>query len=239
VWQSFLSIFPHLLGGTMATSQRCCHLPGEMLNSAAECADRARIKEPVQWHIFGSFVGNVDFCYSINVVEDLNLDKFQFCGAVSNSEIGWLVWFFVSMLSTKKGMSSGRFYRSSHSAEIELRNRLRTYHTACMWHSLQCSWIGIFDCGKWHFLKNQDMQHSHPRQHFDRLLRENNNTYVKIHTVGNLYLKYKMSTSHKSIETTAKVMLHEFFDAQISAEHIVCVICSVDDCSVCTGPCPF
>jgi hypothetical protein len=79
------------------------------------------------------------------------------------------------------------------------------------------------------------MQHSHPRQHFDRLLRENNNTYVKIHTVGNLYLKYKMSTSHKSIETTAKVMLHEFFDAQISAEHIVCVICSVDDCSVCTG----
>jgi hypothetical protein len=29
----------------MATSQRCCHLPGEMLNSAAECADRARIEE--------------------------------------------------------------------------------------------------------------------------------------------------------------------------------------------------
>jgi hypothetical protein len=28
----------------MATSQRCCHLPGEMLNSAAECADRARIE---------------------------------------------------------------------------------------------------------------------------------------------------------------------------------------------------
>jgi hypothetical protein len=27
----------------MATSQTCCHLPGEMLNSAAECADRARI----------------------------------------------------------------------------------------------------------------------------------------------------------------------------------------------------
>jgi hypothetical protein len=27
----------------MATSQRCCHLPDEMLNSAAECADRARI----------------------------------------------------------------------------------------------------------------------------------------------------------------------------------------------------
>jgi hypothetical protein len=45
VWQSFLSIFPHLLGGTMATSQRCCHLPGKMLNSAAECADRAQIRE--------------------------------------------------------------------------------------------------------------------------------------------------------------------------------------------------
>jgi hypothetical protein len=43
VWQSFRSIFPHLSGGTMATSQTCCHLPGELLNSAAECADRARI----------------------------------------------------------------------------------------------------------------------------------------------------------------------------------------------------
>jgi hypothetical protein len=43
VCQSFLSISPHLLGGTMAKSQTCCHLPGEMLNSAAECADRARI----------------------------------------------------------------------------------------------------------------------------------------------------------------------------------------------------
>jgi hypothetical protein len=27
----------------MATSQTCCHLPGELLNTAAECADRARI----------------------------------------------------------------------------------------------------------------------------------------------------------------------------------------------------
>jgi hypothetical protein len=43
VWQSFLSISPHLSGGTMATSQRYCHLPGEMLNSDAECADRAQI----------------------------------------------------------------------------------------------------------------------------------------------------------------------------------------------------
>jgi hypothetical protein len=43
VWQSFLSIFPHLSGGTMATSQACCHLPHKMLNSAAKCADRARI----------------------------------------------------------------------------------------------------------------------------------------------------------------------------------------------------
>jgi hypothetical protein len=44
VWQSFLSIFPHLSGGTMATSQTCCHLSGELLNSAAECADRDRIE---------------------------------------------------------------------------------------------------------------------------------------------------------------------------------------------------
>jgi hypothetical protein len=31
----------------MATSQTCCHLPGELLNSAAECADRARIESPL------------------------------------------------------------------------------------------------------------------------------------------------------------------------------------------------
>jgi hypothetical protein len=43
VWQSFLSIFHHLSGRTMAISQTCRHLQGEMLNSAAECADRARI----------------------------------------------------------------------------------------------------------------------------------------------------------------------------------------------------
>jgi hypothetical protein len=47
VWQSFLSICPHLSGGTMATSQRCCHLPGEMLNSAAKCADRARRQKKI------------------------------------------------------------------------------------------------------------------------------------------------------------------------------------------------
>jgi hypothetical protein len=41
VWQLFLSIFPNLSVGTMATSQTCCHLPGKMLNSAAECADRS------------------------------------------------------------------------------------------------------------------------------------------------------------------------------------------------------
>jgi hypothetical protein len=29
----------------MATSQTCCHLPGKMINSAAECADRAQIQE--------------------------------------------------------------------------------------------------------------------------------------------------------------------------------------------------
>jgi hypothetical protein len=43
VWQSFLSIFPHLSGETMSTSQTCCHLPGELSNSVAECADRAQI----------------------------------------------------------------------------------------------------------------------------------------------------------------------------------------------------
>jgi hypothetical protein len=41
--RSFQSIFLHLLGGTMATSQTCCHLPAEMLNLAANGADRARI----------------------------------------------------------------------------------------------------------------------------------------------------------------------------------------------------
>jgi hypothetical protein len=46
VWQSFLCIFPNLSVGTMATSHTCCHLPDEMLNSAAECADRARISLP-------------------------------------------------------------------------------------------------------------------------------------------------------------------------------------------------
>jgi hypothetical protein len=32
----------------MATSQTCCHLPGEMLNSAAECAYRARIRLSIE-----------------------------------------------------------------------------------------------------------------------------------------------------------------------------------------------
>jgi hypothetical protein len=43
VWQSFLSLFLHLSVETMATSQTCCPLPGKMLNSAAEYADRALI----------------------------------------------------------------------------------------------------------------------------------------------------------------------------------------------------
>jgi hypothetical protein len=34
----------------MATSQTCCHLPGEMLNSAAECVDRAPIGATHQIH---------------------------------------------------------------------------------------------------------------------------------------------------------------------------------------------
>jgi hypothetical protein len=49
VQQSFLSISPHLLAGTMATSQKCCHLSGKMLNSSAECADRARIYWTLKW----------------------------------------------------------------------------------------------------------------------------------------------------------------------------------------------
>jgi hypothetical protein len=43
VWQSYLFVFPHLSVGTMATSQMCCHLTDKKLESAAECADRARI----------------------------------------------------------------------------------------------------------------------------------------------------------------------------------------------------
>jgi hypothetical protein len=43
VSQSFPSVFPLLSGGTMATSEGCCHLTGAMLNLAAEAADRARI----------------------------------------------------------------------------------------------------------------------------------------------------------------------------------------------------
>jgi hypothetical protein len=49
VWHSFLSISPHHSAGSMATSQTCYHLPGKMLNSAAECADRARIKQTCQF----------------------------------------------------------------------------------------------------------------------------------------------------------------------------------------------
>jgi hypothetical protein len=44
--QSFLSVFPDLSVGTMATCLKCCHLPGEMLNLAAKAADRAR----KSWH---------------------------------------------------------------------------------------------------------------------------------------------------------------------------------------------
>jgi hypothetical protein len=29
----------------MSTSQTCCHLPGKILNSAAECANRARVEK--------------------------------------------------------------------------------------------------------------------------------------------------------------------------------------------------
>jgi hypothetical protein len=43
--------FPPISGGTMASSQTCCHLPVEILNSAAECADRARICATRLWLI--------------------------------------------------------------------------------------------------------------------------------------------------------------------------------------------
>jgi hypothetical protein len=43
MWQSFFSVFCFLLVGTMATGQKYCHLPGEMLILAAKAADRARI----------------------------------------------------------------------------------------------------------------------------------------------------------------------------------------------------
>jgi hypothetical protein len=35
--------FPHLSVGTLATGQMAVHLTGEMLNSVAECTDRARM----------------------------------------------------------------------------------------------------------------------------------------------------------------------------------------------------
>jgi hypothetical protein len=49
---------------------------------------------------------------------------------------------------------------------------------------------------------------------------------------GNLYLKYKMSTSYKSIEKSGKVMLRELCDAQISAELTFEVSCSIVDLRV-------
>jgi hypothetical protein len=82
VWQSFLSIFPHLLGGTMATSQRCCHLPGEMLNSAAKCADRARIRVQirvrfrVRFHAQFAFKPNRDLIFHLTHIIIVRL-KFQ------------------------------------------------------------------------------------------------------------------------------------------------------------------
>jgi hypothetical protein len=43
VYQSFLSVFPYISDETMATGQKCCHLPGEMLNLTAKAGDRAQI----------------------------------------------------------------------------------------------------------------------------------------------------------------------------------------------------
>jgi hypothetical protein len=44
VSQSFMSVFLHLSLRTMATGQKCCHLPGKMLNFTAKAADRAQIQ---------------------------------------------------------------------------------------------------------------------------------------------------------------------------------------------------
>jgi hypothetical protein len=78
VWQSFLSVFPHLSGGTTATSQTCCHLPGEPLNSAAECADRARIGiKPVSVSLFVRNLskrrGRIGLNNVIIIIHDINL----------------------------------------------------------------------------------------------------------------------------------------------------------------------
>jgi hypothetical protein len=53
----------------MATSQTCCHLPGKMLNSAAECADRARItgarEENEEQNLVWALKGNLGLLYVI------------------------------------------------------------------------------------------------------------------------------------------------------------------------------
>jgi hypothetical protein len=50
----------------MATSQTCCHLPSEMLNSAAECADRARIRFLGVLALYSLVL--VITCYSVDAV---------------------------------------------------------------------------------------------------------------------------------------------------------------------------
>jgi hypothetical protein len=55
----------------MATSQTCCHLPGEILNSAAECADRARIDRRDLHGCMGLFVSLPQI-----LAFGSNLDKF-------------------------------------------------------------------------------------------------------------------------------------------------------------------
>jgi hypothetical protein len=85
VWQSFLSISPHLSGETIATSQTCCHLSGKMLNSAAECADRARI-------VIGEFLNLVTWnVFSWNVLEmwsKHSLNVIQTCSRIALNVIG-------------------------------------------------------------------------------------------------------------------------------------------------------
>jgi hypothetical protein len=55
----------------MATRQTCCHLPGEMLNLAAECADRARIQSCLWCHTTKS----LDACSSKTTM--VRLRKFK------------------------------------------------------------------------------------------------------------------------------------------------------------------
>jgi hypothetical protein len=59
----------------MATSQTCCHLPGEMLNSAADCADRARICVLVT--LLSYLTDDID-----NIFSQIHFEFWKRCGAL-------------------------------------------------------------------------------------------------------------------------------------------------------------